>query len=190
MNKILIIILILVFLSFFNKESETQKKSINVTKKHLLKVLKPGSYTGESNISSSELHPKGLHGYCKLDIKEVKNGVEYTNEITYYDNTNNMEAFTLIRIGGFYYKKNHEKNLFRIHKSYIGNELVSSTYGYATKVDETSILFDLSGSWHISKKDYEKIYFKLERKDNKLVVSFHNIDKETGNNILFNEIYQ
>ena len=52
---------------------------------------------------------------------------------------------------------------------YINNKLVSSSYGYATGQTANSIDFNLSGSWHISNKEYHNIQHTASRPSNNAI---------------------
>lgn len=130
-------------------------------------VAQPGAYTGVSTYGATEIYPDGLRGENKLSIVKTNNGVSAINKIVAYNAKSNEIEYSGVRNIQLVYKPNHGKQLFKITSSYINNELVSSSYGYAVGKTANSIKFHLSGSWHISDKDYHKIDNVMTRLDSK-----------------------
>lgn len=128
-------------------------------------VAQPGSYTGVSTYGATELYPHGLRCENKLSIVRTNNGVSAINKIIAYNAKSNEIEYNGVRNIQLVYKPNHGKQLFKMTTSYINDKVVSSSYGYAVGKTENSIKFHLTGSWHISDKDYHKIDNVMTRVD-------------------------
>lgn len=142
---------------------------IEIDKDLLFNVLEPGKYTGESIYGATELYKNGLRCSHKVRIEKSNTGVDIVNQVTAYDLISGKHEYDGVRKVAYLYKPNHGKQLFKISSSYIDNQLVSSSYGYATGKTENSIIFHLSGSWHISHEDYHKIENVITRTDSKTI---------------------
>jgi hypothetical protein len=130
-------------------------------------VAQPGTYTGVSTYGATELYPDGLRSEHTLSFVKINNGVSATNKIIAYNAKSNEIEYNAVRNIQIVYKPNHGKQLFNMTTSYINDKIVSSTYGYAIGKTDNSIKFHLSGSWHISNKDYHKIDNVMTRQDSK-----------------------
>ena len=147
-----------------------KSSSIDVEPSLLFKILQPGTYTGTSNYSATELYKNGL--ICTHYVTISKNGandIAVVNNITAYDKITNKLQYNGVRKVNFNYMPHHNNDLFKISQSYINDKLVSSSYGYANGKTNNSISFNLSGSWHISNKDYTNIYNTITRTDDKTI---------------------
>jgi hypothetical protein len=144
--------------------------AIDIEPELLFTVLRPGTYTGTSTYSATELYNNGL--ICKHNVhikREMDNNLHVTNNVTAYDAATNKLEYQGVRIVKFVYKPNHGNNLFKISQSHINGNMVSSSYGYASGKTANSISFNLSGSWHISNKDYTNIYNTITRTDKETI---------------------
>lgn len=160
------LISILIVVIYVLKISYHKPGSVQIEPELLYSVLQEGSYTGTSKINGTELYKNGL--LCKHNVKITRtdDGVHAINNVIAYDaNTNKLE-YNAVRKIQFSYKPNHDNNLFKVSNSYIDDRLVSSSYGYATGKTSNSISFNLSGSWHISNKEYHNIYNTISRPSN------------------------
>jgi len=172
LNNLGIIILLVMLISIIYLMSIHYYKSsaIDIEPSLLFKVLQPGRYTGVSNYSPTEIYKNGL--VCKHSVtinKTDNNGIDVVNNVTAYDRITNKLEYDGVRKVIFNYKPNHNNNLFKISRSYINDKLVSSSYGYANGKTHDSISFNLSGSWHISNKDYTNMYNTITRTDDKTI---------------------
>lgn len=162
-----IILLISIYLLYTNYYKSS---AIDVEPSLLFKILQPGTYTGISNYSATELYKNGLICTHYVTIsKTANNDIDVVNNVTAYDKITNKLQYNGVRKVNFNYKPNHNNNLFKISKSYINDKLVSSSYGYANGKTNNSISFNLSGSWHISNKDYNKMDNTITRIDDKTI---------------------
>jgi hypothetical protein len=160
------IIIILILIIYVLKINYHKNEAVSVPSELLFKVLKPGRYTGTSTYSPTEIYKNGLRCQHEVNITNTHNDdLEVINNVTAYDQVTNKLAYSGVRKVKFKYKENHNHNLFKISYSYINNKLVSSSYGYATGKTDNSLSFNLSGSWHISNKDYHNIYNTITRTD-------------------------
>lgn len=163
---------------------------IEVDKSLLYDVLKPGTYTGKSIYGATELYKNGLRCSHKVRIEKTNTGVEINNHVTAYDLISGKHEYDAVRTEAYLYKPNHGKQLFKISSSYIDNQLVSSSYGYATSKTDNSIMFHLSGSWHISSEDYHKIENLITRTDSKTIHNSLIHPRLFGfNNLVMDETY-
>ena len=151
---VICVLLLIIYMLFINYY---QKFPVDIEPSLLYLVAQPGNYTGVSTYGATELYPDGLRGENKLSIVKTNNGVSAINKIVAYNAKSNEFEYNGVRNIQLVYKPNHGKQLFKITSSYINNELVSSSYGYAVGKTANSIKFHLSGSWHISDKEYHKI---------------------------------
>jgi hypothetical protein len=128
-------------------------------------VAQPGTYTGNSTCGATNLYPDGLRCERSLTIVKINKGISAINKIIAYNAKSNKREFNGVRHIHIVYKPNDGKQLFKLTTSYINNEIVSSSYGYAIGKTANSIKFHLSGSWHVSDKDYHKIDNIMTRPD-------------------------
>lgn len=164
------IIIVVCFIMYIFQLNYYKSKSIEVEPELLFRILQPGTYTGTSNYSGTEIYKNGL--FCKHHVvikNDMGHNLHVTNNIRAYDAITNKLEYTAVRIVKFNYKLNHNNNLFKISQSYIDDKLVSSSYGYATGKTNNSIAFKLSGSWHISGNDYTNIYNTITRTDDETI---------------------
>jgi len=164
------IIIVVCFIMYIFQLNYYKSKSIEVEPELLFSILQPGTYTGTSNYSGTEIYKNGL--FCKHQVvikNDMGHNLHVTNNVRAYDAITNKLEYTGVRIVKFNYKLNHNNNLFKISQSYINDNLVSSSYGYASVKTNNSISFKLSGSWHISGNDYTNIYNTITRTDNETI---------------------
>ena len=164
---VLIVLIVTVYLLFIH---HYKSPAIDIEPSLLFHILQPGRYTGVSNYSGTEIYKNGL--VCKHSVTISKTGgnnIDVVNNVTAYDKITNKLEYEGVRKVSFRYKPNHNNNLFKISQSYINDKLVSSSYGYATGKTDNSISFNLSGSWHISNKDYTNMYNTITRTDNNTI---------------------
>jgi hypothetical protein len=164
---VLIVLIFTVYLLFIH---HYKSPAIDIEPSLLFHILQPGRYTGVSKYSGTELYKNGL--ICKHSVTISKiggNNIDVINNLTAYDKITNKLEYNAVRKVSFRYKPNHNNNLFKISQSYINDKLVSSSYGYATGKTNNSISFNLSGSWHISNKDYTNMYNTITRTDNNTI---------------------
>ena len=163
----MIILIAIIYLLYIHHYTSP---AIDIEPSLLFHVLQPGRYTGVSEYSGTEIYKNGL--VCKHSVtisKTINNGIDVVNNVTAYDKITNKLEYEGVRKVSFTYKPNHKNNLFKISQSYINDKLVSSSYGYATGKTENSISFNLSGSWHISNKDYTNMYNTITRTNNNTI---------------------
>ena len=161
---IMIITIYLLFIHYY------KSSAIDVEPSLLLHILQPGIYTGVSDYSETDIYKNGL--ICKHSVtisKTANNDIDVINNVKAYDKITNKFEVEGVRKVSFRYKPNHNNNLFKISQSYINDKLVSSSYGYATGKTDNSLSFNLSGSWHISNKDYTSMYNTITRTDNNTI---------------------
>ena len=164
---VLIVLIVTVYLLFIH---HYKSPAIDIEPSLLFHILQPGRYTGVSEYSGTELYKNGL--ICKHSVTISKiggNNIDVINNLTAYDKITNKLEYNAVRKVSFRYKPNHNNDLFKISQSYINDKLVSSSYGYATGKTNNSISFNLSGSWHISNKDYTNMYNTITRTDNNTI---------------------
>jgi hypothetical protein len=164
---VLIVLIVTVYLLFIH---HYKSPAIDIDPSLLFHILQPGRYTGVSEYSGTELYKNGL--ICKHSVTISKiggNNIDVINNLTAYDKITNKLEYNAVRKVSFRYKPNHNNDLFKISQSYINDKLVSSSYGYATGKTNNSISFNLSGSWHISNKDYTNMYNTITRTDNNTI---------------------
>tara|TARA_B110000503_G_C7063893_1_gene377881 strand:- start:409 stop:1029 length:621 start_codon:yes stop_codon:yes gene_type:complete len=164
------IIVVVCFIIYIFQLNYYKSSAIEVEPELLFHVIQPGTYTGTSTCSVTEIYKNGL--ICKHNVivkKDVGHNLQVTNNIIAYDAITNKLEYTGVRTIKFIYQPNHGNNLFRITQSYIDDKLVSSSYGYATGKTNNSIAFKLSGSWHISGNDYTNIYNTITRTDDETI---------------------
>jgi len=164
---VLIVLIVTVYLLYIH---HYKSPAIDIEPSLLFHILQPGRYTGVSEYSGTELYKNGL--ICKHSVTISKiggNNIDVINNLTAYDKITNKLEYNAVRKVSFRYKPNHNNDLFKISQSYINDKLVSSSYGYATGKTNNSISFNLSGSWHISNKDYTNMYNTITRTDNNTI---------------------
>lgn len=158
---ILLLIIYILFINYY------KKYPVDIEPSLLYLVAQPGNYTGVSTYGPTELYPNGLQCESKLSITKTNNGISAIIKIIAYNAKSNEFEFNGVRNIQIIYKPNHGKQLFKMTSSYINNQLVGSTYGYAVGKTANSIKFSLSGSRHMSSKDYHKIDNVMTRLDSK-----------------------
>ena len=164
-----IIIIVLISCAFLNY----RYPAVNINHDKLVKILQPGTYTGTSTHGPTEHYKNGLKCKNLLHIYETNDGLSFTNKLKAYDMKTGKFEYSAIRKGHFDYMSNHGKNIFKSSKSYINNNLVSSSYGYAIAEESNSLTFQLTGSWHISGDDFTNILSTMTLLDeNKIHVTF------------------
>lgn len=165
-----LVAIILIVIIYFLYTHYYKSSAIDIEPSLLFHILQPGTYTGVSNYSATDLYKNGLVCTNLVTISKIgSNGIDVINNITAYDAITNKLEYNGVRKVSFNYKPNHNNNLFKMSKSYINDKLVSSSYGYANAKTNNSISFHLAGSWHISNTDYTKLYNSITRTDEKTI---------------------
>jgi hypothetical protein len=125
--------------------------------------LAPGNYIGKATIDPTTQYKNGLICTHNLTITKNPDGLTVINRFkAFHPNTHKLQ-YQGYRDIKFLYKPNHPNQLFKISKSYINDKIVSSSYGYATGKTKNSILFHLTGSWHVDNRDFHKITWTARR---------------------------
>lgn len=158
-----IAILILSYLIYILYTNYFKNTPISITKQHLYKILAPGNYTGKATIDPTTQYKNGLICTHHLTITKHPDGLTVINRFKAFDPNTHKLQYQGYRDIKFLYKPNHPNQLFKISKSYINDKIVSSSYGYATGKTKNSILFHLTGSWHVDNRDFHKITWTARR---------------------------
>ena len=159
---VLLLILVIIISGIFYT-NYYKNQPVQIKKDFLYKILTPGKYLGSSYFEPTNIYKNGLKSKHLLIIKKKGTGLEVINNITVYDAKTGKLEYIAKRDIIFDYQTNHGNDLFKLSRSYIDDKLVSSSYGYASGQTENSIIFHLSGSWHIDDREFHKITSTLTR---------------------------
>ena len=166
-NIVIILILILIYVIYYN----CFIKASSVPRELLYSLLEEGKYNGVGKYNPTELHPYGIKSIMELNIMRTHSGVKYINYINLYDAKTNKLIDKGVRKARLDYKPNHENNIFQNSKSFIGNNLVSSSHGKVINYNKNSIVLESIGSWHISNHDFKNIRQNIKKENNKLILN-------------------
>lgn len=168
----LIILLAIVIIYFIYHNCFTN--AVHVPKDLLYSILDEGTYHGIGQYNPTNLHPYGIKSKLKLNIMRTHNGIKYINHIDLYDAKTNELIDRGVREAHLNYKPNHKENVFQNSKSFIGENLVSSSHGKVINHTNNSLVLDSVGSWHISDHDFKHIKQTISKEGDKLVFEFKN----------------
>jgi hypothetical protein len=150
-----VVITISIVLAASRMYQHYKRKGVPVANSQLDSILVPGRYTGVADYSPSKVYPNGLT--CELNANIVKEGNTTKVEIKTraYDKITNELKYEGVRYEKYSYKPNHGKIVFRNSKSYINQDMVSSSHGRVTKIQSNNMTILSNGSWHISDRHHE-----------------------------------
>ena len=104
------IIAVVCFIVYVFQLNFYKSSAIEVEPELLFRVIQPGTYTGTSTCSVTELYKNGLT--CKHNViikKDMGNNLQVTNNIIAYDTITNKLEYTGVRTIKFSYKPNSKQ---------------------------------------------------------------------------------
>lgn len=177
--SIIILLLLILFLAL-NVINYLNIQPVQVEPEKLSNIFKIGDYEGQGEFGPTSLYKNGLITNDKLKIEKANNGIKETLYLDAFDKKTNKLEYTATRITKYFYKPNHKNKLYRTSESYINDNIVSSSYGYAINNNilfsnsPNKLKFYLKGTWHIEKIGYHSIDLNIERKNDTINSEFQN----------------
>ena len=168
---LLIMLILLIIVLGFLRLKAFNPESTDISPEFLYKIIPPGTYKGSSIITPSETYKNGIKAIHRVVVtKDNNNGIKFQQKIFGYDLITNKFKFEGDRIGRFYYKSNHGKNLFKEVDGYINGNIVSTLEGYAFDKTSNSISFSLSGARSYTSTKYKEVISVINKpQTNKIV---------------------
>jgi hypothetical protein len=156
LQKTIIVLSSIVVVVFAMKMySHFSRQGVSVAPSQLQAVLVPGQYMGKGEYSATSVYPNGLS--CKLRARIIDENDTLKLEIhtSAYDKKTNDLMYQGVRYETYSYKPNHGDNVFRNSRSFIADQMVSSSHGRVVNATPNSLSVLSTGSWHISDREHE-----------------------------------